>query len=97
MPSLQQPHAVVPPTLMILETRGAGQRRILARPYPAPARATSGRPQPKWLSEGASAPSSHRETEGGGGGGGEPWLSLAEPTAQLRFHFPLKENALDGR
>lgn len=91
MPALQQPHAI-PPTLMILETRGAGQRRVLARPHPAPARATSGRPQPKWLSGGASEPSSHRET-----GRGEPWLSLAEPTAQLRFHFPLKENALDGR
>lgn len=90
MSALQQTHGF-PPTLTVLETREAGQRRVFAQAPFHSCQGNPGRPQPKWLSGGASEPSSHGEE------GGESWLLLAEPTAQLRFHFPLKENALDGR
>lgn len=65
MSALQQTHGF-PPTLTVLETRGAGQRRVFAQAPFHSCQGNPGRPQPKWLSGGASEPSSHGEKEGGG-------------------------------
>lgn len=64
MSALQQTHGF-PPTLTILETRGTGQRRVFAQAPFHSCQGNPGRPQPKWLSGGASEPSSHGEKEGG--------------------------------
>ena len=87
----RRPQTWEPPSALV--AHGETPNCTKARPRPAASRAGGG-PLCSPLT-GVSFRRSRPQPRGDRGR--EPQLWLAGSTAQLRFHFPLKENALDGR